>query len=350
MLRALVDFIDKPYIKWALPIPVLLLMAPVLWRFFRVTWRELEDDALTYRQALRDRGVIDYRPAVAMIMGVFLLTVQEYFGRYSFWDANLMPWLRQRADGDDATLSHLATYGELYGRVYWGGMRLVTYLSPLLVWRLFFAGDSVLDMGLRTRGFREHAWIYAFCVVVMIPLMYITARQPDFGHYYPIYDQAGRSWLDFFVWELAYLGQFLGLEIFFRGWWIRACRALGIGAIFSMVVPYAMIHFGKPYHEVSAAFIAGTLLGSLSMRTRNIWSGLLVHGTVAVLMDIMSLSRKNQLPTLTMPGSERRLLFPYWHHMIWLLWVLALAVVLWQVRRKWPEIRAALRREPASAG
>jgi len=34
---------------------------------------------------------------------------------------------------------------------------------------IFFRKDSVLDFGLRGRGFRTHAWIYALCVVVSGP-------------------------------------------------------------------------------------------------------------------------------------------------------------------------------------
>ena len=60
----------------------------------------------------------------------------------------------------------------------------------------------------------------------MVPLLLLVSRQPDFGAYYPMYKLAGRSWLDFLVWEPLYLAQFFALEIFFRGWWIRATRVL----------------------------------------------------------------------------------------------------------------------------
>ena len=55
-------------------------------------------------------------------------------------------------------------------------------------------------------------------------------------------------------------------------------RSFGAGAIWSMVVPYCMIHYGKPYLEACAAIIAGVVLGSLAMRTRSIYAGFLVHG------------------------------------------------------------------------
>ena len=214
---------------------------------------------------------------------------------------------------------------------------------PLAVWPIFFRKDSVLDFGLRGRGFRTHAWIYALCVVVMIPVLLLVAMQPDFADYYPMYKQAGRSWLDFVLWETIYLAQFFGLELFFRGFWLRAMRSFGSGAIWSMAVPYCMIHYGKPYLEASAAIIAGVVLGSLAMRTRSIYAGFLVHATVAVLMDILALDRRHFLPSRLAPGSALHFEFPNPRVLIWIAWALALVVLAAKVRRWWPELTAFVR-------
>ena len=169
----------------------------------------------------------------------------------------------------------------------------------------------------------------------MVPLLLVVSRQPDFVRYYPLYKLAGRSWLDFLVWEALYIAQFITLEIFFRGWWIRATRVFGVGAIWSMVVPYCMIHFGKPYLEACSAMVAGVVLGSLSMRTRSIYAGFLVHGTVAILMDILSLDHRGGLPVLLAPWSTRRIVFLYWHAVIWIAWGLALLVVALKLWKLW---------------
>ena len=174
------------------------------------------------------------------------------------------------------------------------------------------------------------------CVFFMVPILLAVSHQSDFVNYYPLYKHAGRSWLDYLVWEALYILQFLTLEIFFRGWWIRATRVFGVGAIWSMVVPYTMIHFGKPYLEACSAMVAGVVLGSLSMRTRSIYAGFLVHGTVAVLMDVLSLSRQNALPTLLTPNSSRHVTFLHWRALIWTAWALALIVLahkLWRYLR-----------------
>ena len=78
--------------------------------------------------------------------------------------------------------------------------------------------------------------------------------------------------------------------MFFRGFWLGALRrSFGSGAIFAMAVPYCMIHFGKPFLEANGAIVAGIALGSLTMRTKSIYQGFLVHITVAGLMDWLAL-------------------------------------------------------------
>ena len=69
-----------------------------------------------------------------------------------------------------------------------------------------------------------------------------------------------------------------------------------------MCVPYCMIHFGKPYFEANGAIVVGVVLGSLSMRTKSIYAGFLVHITVALMMDLLALSHRNALPHTFWPA------------------------------------------------
>jgi hypothetical protein len=74
--------------------------------------------------------------------------------------------------------------------------------------------------------------------------------------------------------------------------------------VMAMVVPYCMIHFGKPWAECLAAILAGTVLGTLSLKTRSIWSGFLIHVTVAISMDLAALLQTRGLPGgLRLPAS-----------------------------------------------
>jgi len=334
-------WLADPAIRWALPLPVLLALAPLVWRFFRETWARLEEEALAHRQALAAEGKIDLRPAVAMAFGTFVILVLEVFGRSAVFIAHFLPRLEAAVAEHAFLRDTLATYGDLVAKSWWAGTRVVGYLSPLLLWRFAFPQDRLADMGLRLRGFREHAWLYALFLVIIVPILWLAGREADFAEQYPIFPRAGRSWLDFVIWELGYLAQFFALEVFFRGFWLRACRGLGVGAIFSMVVPYTMIHLGKPYFEACGAIVAGTVLGSLSARTRSIWAGFLVHATVGLLMDIRALGIKGQLPERWTATSSGGLRFPYWDAAIWGAWVLALVVLL---VHGWPRLRRARRK------
>jgi membrane protease YdiL (CAAX protease family) len=198
----------------------------------------------------------------------------------------------------------LARYDELYGYAWWVFARVFGYVVvPIVTWKILFPRDRILDMGLRVQGFLSHAWIYLLCLVVVMGALFVVAREPDFGTYYPFYKQSSRSWSDFLAWEAMYFLQFLGLEFFFRGWMLAALRrALGASAIFAMALPYCMIHYGKPYLETHGALVAGVVLGSLAMRTRSIYAGFLVHVLVAFAMDFLALARRGALPTVWFPS------------------------------------------------
>ncbi len=66
-------------------------------------------------------------------------------------------------------------------------------------------------------------------------------------------------------------------------------RSMGSSAIFAMMIPYVMIHIGKPMIECFGAVIAGIVLGTLALNTRSIWSGFLIHVSVALSMDILAI-------------------------------------------------------------
>ena len=326
-------FLNSHLARLALSLGLLAAIAPVVVWFFRRTWVELDAEAAA--QKSRDKGKgIDPRLPVTFLLGALALLLINEYGTHDFFDSHVLPALRAWSAEHPDTLD-LGTYQDLAWRIYWGISRYSAYLMPLAVWPVVFK-ENPLDLGLRFRGFREHAWIYLLCLVVVIPTLVVVSYAPEFNTYYPMYKTASRSWIDFWVWEAVYIGQFFTLEVFFRGFWLRGARSLGAGAIFSMMVPYVMIHFPKPYLEACGAIVAGTVLGSLSMKTGSIWAGFLIHSTVAILMDLLALDRGGRLPTHLGPYSAAQHKFPYTSQLLWTIWILALLglVILLRRRRK----------------
>jgi membrane protease YdiL (CAAX protease family) len=284
-------------VKALLPLPVLAALAPLIWWFFRDTWRQADAEATAARNART--GEMDLRPIACFCITAIVLTLQEYYGGRQLYDTTIRPWLRELEAAGHTGLA-TARYDELYGYAWWSFSRIAGYvLIPFPIWKLLFRQDSLLDMGLRLKGFMSHLWIYGLCLAFVMPAMVLVASQPDFGNYYPFYKASSRSWADFLMWEAMYGLQFLALELFFRGWMLGALRrTMGSAAVFAMAVPYCMIHYGKPYLETNGAIVAGIVLGSLALRTRSIYAGFLVHVTVAYAMDFLALFRRDALPTV----------------------------------------------------
>ena len=147
-----------------------------------------------------------------------------------------------------------------------------------------------MPVGLTFKGMRNHIWIYVALFIPVFILVVMVSFTKEFSTYYPFYKYAYRTLWEFIVWEALYIAQFLALEFFFRGFMIQPLKKImGSSVIFAMMIPYVMIHFGKPFLECLAAIAAGIVLGTLALRTRSIWSGFLIHVSVALSMDIMAI-------------------------------------------------------------
>ncbi|MBN8611595.1 MAG: CPBP family intramembrane metalloprotease [Deltaproteobacteria bacterium] len=262
--------------------------------FFLATWRELDAEAEAERRARTDSGRYDYRPMIALVVGAVCLALMEYFGHTVHFN--------ELVDATDSELRE-SPYFQLMGFGWWSLFRVLGYfVVPALVAIAVFR-EPLREHGLETKGFLEHAWIYALSFVVVFLCVAVLARNDaHFQSYYPFYRLSSRSWADFWMWEVLYAAQFFSLEFFFRGFWLRSMKpSMGSYAIFAMVVPYCMIHFGKPLLETLAAIFAGLVLGTLSMKTRSIWSGFLIHVSVAISMDMAALLATDGLPTEMWP-------------------------------------------------
>ena len=275
---------------------------------------------------LAARGEIDYRPMVALTLVTFILTFHEYYGRPGLLHAcDPRPDRRARARASGIDLRSAALRRAVPAVVVGIHAHRPATCCRSRSGRCSFAATALLDFGLRGRGFRAHAWIYALCVVVMIPVMLIVSMParlrrllPDVQAGGPVLVRLRRSG------RSIYLAQFFALEMFFRGFWLRALRSFGSGAIFAMAVPYCMIHYGKPYLEASVAVIAGVVLGSLAMRTRSIYAGFLVHATVAVADGHPVAGRARRAAGAAGALVRATDPFLYWHVVIWAAWTLAL--------------------------
>jgi len=226
------------------------------------------------------------------LLACIVLTALEFYGGSNDWT-----WLEDAASlaGSDwaAAVGHFfddGKYSRLHELAYWSACTFVGYMAVPMLWTKVAMGRSLQETGLSGRGFVSHAWIYGVLFALVLPIVYAISGTESFQNTYPFYRHAGRSVYDFVAWELLYALQFMSLEFFFRGFLVHGLkRRFGFYSIFVAVIPYCMIHFGKPIPEALGSIVAGLTLGLFSLLTGSIWLGVLIHVSVAISMDVFAL-------------------------------------------------------------
>jgi len=239
-------------------------------------WRAIDAESEAERQP-GDAGKFSWVVLVVLVVAAVSLTLQEYIGDRGYFES----WFRP-ARGD--------IYADLKGFAWWSGWRVLGYVVMPMIAIACMPGVRLRDFHVSLKGFFSHIWVYVLMFSLILPAVIEASTTQSFRHTYPFYRMANRSAFDLWSWEGLYAAQFVSLEFFFRGFLLQGLRrALGSNAIFVMIVPYCMIHYGKPLPETFGAIGAGVILGTLAMRTRSIWGGVLIHIGVAVTMDMLAL-------------------------------------------------------------
>ncbi len=245
-----------------------------LWTHTLGQWRSIDDE--TEREP-KEAGTFSWWVLAILVLVAVSLTLQEYIGDRAFFERTWPP------HGHDK-------FWELKSFAWWSGWRVFGYVVMPIGLILCWPGKRVGEIHISFKGFFKHLWIYVVLFLCVLPAVLYASTTPAFRHTYPFYRLANRSGFDLWTWEALYAAQFVSLEFFFRGFILQGLRrALGSNAIFVMIVPYCMIHYGKPLPETLGAIGAGLILGTLAMRTKSIWGGVLIHIGVAMTMDVLAL-------------------------------------------------------------
>jgi membrane protease YdiL (CAAX protease family) len=240
----------------------------------------------------------DTKTITVLVTVAITLTVQHYASDAVNWIrlADLCHWLGWSA-ADAGLREQLSWVIAHPGRLlfWWATVTSACYvLIPLLVIR-FILRERIRDYGLVSPQTFDGWQVYAGMIAFMLPIVWLVSWDRAFQAKYPFYPVERGAELPsaFWLWELAYAGQFVALEFFFRGFVVLGLRhRFGTYSVFVMMVPYCMIHFYKPVLETFAAIVAGIVLGYLSLKTRSVWLGASVHICVAWSMDTLALLRK----------------------------------------------------------
>ena len=265
-------------------------------RFFTRTF--LKSEATSFRLLQNNLTSIDYKIITICVIVALSLTGTHYFGDYRFLVSVLRDLNLHQLSQQFDVVMNTHPNAQLFKLLYWANITILFFFVIPAIFILCVFKEKLTDYGLGlSKGFNNYS-IYICMLIIMVPPVFYFSGTESFLASYPFYKVTkGESlYAQFLVWELFYFMQFFALEFFFRGFILHGTKnRFGFYAIFVMMIPYCMIHFGKPIVETVAAIIAGIILGILSLKSKSIWLGVALHCSVALMMDLSVLYRKGIL-------------------------------------------------------
>lgn len=174
--------------------------------------------------------------------------------------------------------------------IYWPLLLAWIFAALFIIWKAHFKSQSFF--GMTSKNFKWQP--YSLLLLFMVPLIAIASTQHDFLEMYPKlklianrYSETEFHWWHKLLFEFSYGSDFIGIELFFRGFLVLAfVKSFGKDALLPMACFYCTIHFGKPLGECISSYFGGLVLGIIVYNTRSIWGGLVVHLGIAWLMEI----------------------------------------------------------------
>lgn len=261
-------------------------------KLFLHTWKETETlsaSSISQNQTFS----IEIKIIIILVYTAIGISITKYFGNTTDYLDHIIInpnkfdlWFCSFFFGSDL--------GRFHSMLFWVFMIVLFYLIiPVLVVKFVFKED-LKNYGFRMKGIQQDYPLYFMMLLVMLPLVYFASTSKVFQERYPLFQPAKGNLFPLFIWwQLAYFVQFVAIEFFFRGFLLHGLKTrFGFYSIFIMTLPYCLVHIGKPFPETISAIFAGIILGTLSLKSRSIFLGILIHYSIAISMDTFALWRE----------------------------------------------------------
>jgi len=182
---------------------------------------------------------------------------------------------------------------KFYSASYWfsadGFLMLVV---PVLLILLVLKGKPA-DYGFRIGDYKFGLISSAVFVLIMIPVVWVASGSETFAKAYPQAGVTVRENIPVLLYYELFVGFYmLAWEFFWRGYMLFGLKEkFGYYAIFMQMVPFFILHRGKPEIEVFASIFAGLILGIQALRANSFIYCFITHWTIMIFVDTISVLR-----------------------------------------------------------
>lgn len=163
---------------------------------------------------------------------------------------------------------------------YWAGALLYFFLLPVLSIILILRRNP-LDFGLRFGDAKTWGIYVLLTLVIALPVLFALSGIDPLRQYYT------REQLDLLLYSGTTAIYLFAWEFLFRGFMLFGLRdKLGEISIVVQMIPFVVLHFGKPDIEVLSTVFTGLWFGYICYRTNSFWPAFIIHIVINICFII----------------------------------------------------------------
>lgn len=180
----------------------------------------------------------------------------------------------------------------LYEYIYWFvGDFLTLFILPVLIIKLLLK-EKLTNYGVRVGDYKIGLKYSLVFLAIMIPIVWFVSANKDFINTYPQLSDVKYSWSIFILFEAGILLYMIAWEFIWRGFMLFGLEEkFGYYSVLIQMIPFLILHNGKPSPETFGAIIAGLALGILALKTRSVLYCIITHAGVMFSIDLISTLR-----------------------------------------------------------
>jgi len=144
------------------------------------------------------------------------------------------------------------------------------FVIPILV-IIFILKNNPLNYGLRLGDYHKWLWYVVITIIIGLPILLIASKFASVHQYYErqfnYYEFLSSSVVILFAWEYLLRGFLLfGLS-----------KRFGEVSIIIQMVPFVLLHLGKPEAETLSCIVTGLWFGWIAYRGKSFWPAFIIH-------------------------------------------------------------------------
>jgi len=129
-----------------------------------------------------------------------------------------------------------------------------------------------LDFGLRPGNVKVCGFYVVITVIVAVPILYFSSRNSALARYYTV------SNFNFATYGMQTIIYLLAWEYIFRGFLLFGLKdKFKDASILMQMVPFVLLHLGKPEIETLSTIIMGIYFGWMAYRGNSFWPAFIIH-------------------------------------------------------------------------